>query len=48
MYPGQHLLASAAYLRELTASVRIGHYGLVLLAFPVIGSQSAPGGAQVG
>jgi hypothetical protein len=37
LYPGQHLVGSAAYIRELTASVRIGHYGLMLLIFPVIG-----------
>jgi len=37
LYPGEHLSAAAAYYRELTASVRIGHYGLILLFFPVIG-----------
>ncbi len=37
LYPGQHMTAADAYIRELTASVRIGHYGLVLLFFPVIG-----------
>jgi hypothetical protein len=37
VYPGEHLSAAAAYYRELTASVRIGRYGLVLLFFPVIG-----------
>ena len=37
LYPGQHLTAAAAYIRELTASVRIGNYGLTLLFFPVIG-----------
>jgi hypothetical protein len=37
LYPGQHLSAAAAYSRDLTASVRIGHYGLLLLFFPVIG-----------
>jgi hypothetical protein len=36
LYPGQHLSAAAAYSRELTASVR-AKYGLILLAFPVIG-----------
>jgi membrane protein YqaA with SNARE-associated domain len=35
--PGQHLTAHAAYLHELTASVRAGNYGLILMAFPVIG-----------
>jgi hypothetical protein len=37
LYPGQHLLAAAAYNRELAASVHAGGYGLVLLIFPVIG-----------
>jgi hypothetical protein len=37
LYPGQHLTAAGAYLNELTASVRVGHYGLILLFFPVIG-----------
>jgi len=37
LYPGQHLSAAVAYNDELTASVRAGHYGLILLAFPVIG-----------
>jgi hypothetical protein len=36
LYPGQHLSAAVAYSRELTASVR-AKYGLILLAFPVIG-----------
>ena len=37
LYPGQHPSAAAAYYRELTASVSIGNYGLMLLFFPVIG-----------
>jgi hypothetical protein len=37
LYPGQHLTTATAYLRELTASVRVGHYGLTLMIFPVIG-----------
>lgn len=37
LYPGQHLTAPAAYIRELTASVRIGPYGLTLVLFPLIG-----------
>jgi hypothetical protein len=37
LYPGQHLTAAAAYLNELTASVRAGHYDLILGFFPVIG-----------
>jgi hypothetical protein len=36
LYPGQHLNAAVAYSRELAASVR-ARYGLILLAFPVIG-----------
>jgi hypothetical protein len=37
LYPGQHLLAAVAANRALTASVRTDFYGLILLAFPVIG-----------
>jgi hypothetical protein len=37
LYPGQHLLAAAAYHHELAASSSIGGYGLILIAFPVIG-----------
>ncbi len=37
LHPGQHLLAAVAYNHELTASVRADGYGLILLAFPVIG-----------
>lgn len=37
LYPGRHLTAATAYLPEVTASVRAGHYGLMLLFFPVIG-----------
>ena len=37
LYPGQHLLAAAAYHHELAASSNIGGYGLILIAFPVIG-----------
>lgn len=37
LYPGQHLPAAVAYANELTASVRADGYGLILLAFPVIG-----------
>jgi hypothetical protein len=37
LYPGQHLTAATAYMHKLTASVRIGDYGLVLLIFPVVG-----------
>jgi hypothetical protein len=37
LYPGQHLPAAVAYTNELTASVRADGYGVILLAFPVIG-----------
>jgi hypothetical protein len=37
LYPGQHLLPAVAYSREFAASGRVGGYGLILLAFPVIG-----------
>jgi hypothetical protein len=37
LYPGQHLLAAAVHSRELAASNSGGAYGLVLIAFPVIG-----------
>jgi hypothetical protein len=36
-YPGQHLSAAVAHNYEVTASVRAAGYGLILLAFPVIG-----------
>jgi hypothetical protein len=37
LYPGQHLLAAAAYSHELAAGKSVGGYGLILLIFPVIG-----------
>jgi hypothetical protein len=37
LYPGQHLLAAAVHSRELAASNGGGAYGLILIAFPVIG-----------
>jgi hypothetical protein len=37
LYPGQHLLAGAVHSRELAASNGSGAYGLILIAFPVIG-----------
>jgi hypothetical protein len=37
LYPGQHLLAAATYSRDLAASKSVGGYGLILVAFPVIG-----------
>jgi hypothetical protein len=37
LYPGQHLLAAAVHSHEFTASNRVGGYGLILVAFPVIG-----------
>ena len=37
LYPGQHLSAAVVYHRALRASVGADGYGLMLLAFPVIG-----------
>jgi hypothetical protein len=37
LYPGQHLSAAVAHNNEVAASVRADGYGLILLAFPVIG-----------
>ena len=37
LYPGQHLMGAAAYRHELAASSSVGGYGLILIAFPVIG-----------
>jgi hypothetical protein len=37
LYPGQHLLAAAVHSREVAASNSGGAYGLILIAFPVIG-----------
>ncbi len=37
LYPGQHLDPAVAYRHELAASSSVGGYGLILLAFPVIG-----------
>ena len=37
LYPGQHLTAAAVHSRELTASNGSGAYGLILIAFPIIG-----------
>jgi hypothetical protein len=37
LYPGQHLLAAAVDSREVAASNSVGAYGLILIAFPVIG-----------
>ena len=48
LYPGQHLPVAVAYHHELTASAGAGGYGLVLVAFPVIGlvmGLAAGGGA---
>ncbi|HEY1820922.1 MAG TPA: hypothetical protein VGG83_13425 [Trebonia sp.] len=38
LYLGQHLTASAAYGRELYASQDVAFYGVICVAFPVIGS----------
>jgi hypothetical protein len=37
LYPGQRLSAAIAHTYELTASVRSGGYGLIMLVFPVVG-----------
>ncbi len=37
LYSGQHLAAAAVHSRELAASNVVGAYGLILIAFPVIG-----------
>jgi hypothetical protein len=37
LYPGQHLLAAVASSRELAASSSAQTYGLIMVAFPVIG-----------
>jgi len=37
LYPGHPLLAAAAHRHELAAAGSVGGYGLILLAFPVIG-----------
>ena len=37
LYPGRHLLAAAVHSRELTAINGSGAYGLILIAFPIIG-----------
>jgi hypothetical protein len=37
LYPGQHLSPALAFSSQVTASVRVVDYGLILLAFPVIG-----------
>jgi hypothetical protein len=38
LYHGQHLTASAVYGRELYASQDVAFYGLICVAFPVIGA----------
>jgi hypothetical protein len=48
LYPGQHLLPAVAYSREFTASGRVGGYGLILLAFPVIGLVMGLFGVSIG
>ena len=37
LFPGQHLLAAATRSYELGTSSTVGGYGLILIAFPVIG-----------
>jgi hypothetical protein len=48
LYPGQHLLPAVAYSREFAASGRVGGYGLILLAFPVIGLVMGLFGVSIG
>jgi hypothetical protein len=48
LYPGQHLLPAVAYSREFAASGRVGGYGLILLAFPVIGLVMGLFGVAIG
>ena len=37
LYPGQHLTAAAIRSHELAATASVGGYGLIMIAFPVIG-----------
>jgi hypothetical protein len=48
LYPGQHLLPAVAYSHEFAASERVGGYGLILLAFPVIGLVMGLFGVAIG
>ena len=48
LYPSQHLLPAVAYSREFAASERVGGYGLILLAFPVIGLVMGLFGVAIG
>jgi hypothetical protein len=48
LYPGQHLLPAVVYSREFAASSRVGGYGLILLAFPVIGLVMGLFGVSIG
>jgi hypothetical protein len=48
LYPGQHLLPALAYSREFAASERVGGYGLILLAFPLIGLVMGLAGVAIG
>jgi len=48
LYPGQHLLPAVAYSHEFAASERVGGYGLILLAFPVIGLVMGLFGVTIG
>jgi len=47
LYHGQHLTASAVYGRELFASQNVPRYGLICLAFPLIGALMGVAGAGV-
>jgi hypothetical protein len=48
LYPGQHLLPAVVYSRAFAANSTVGGYGLILLAFPVIGLVMGLFGVTIG
>ena len=46
LYYGQHLTASAVYGRELYASQDMAFYGVICVAFPIIGAIMGTGSAS--
>jgi hypothetical protein len=48
LYPGQHLLPAVVYSRAFAANSTVGGYGLILLAFPVIGIVMGLFGVAIG
>jgi hypothetical protein len=48
LYPGQHLLPAVVHSRDFAASSTVGGYGLILLAFPVIGIVMGLFGVAIG